>query len=675
MYVFGTTISVHIPAVKRRKWDPKAELGRFVGYGENTKGIRVYFPERNAVEVKRDVVVVIAKPEEQTEPNEEDIPLAELLKQTQTDAKTLEENVNAPIAPLNTPEVEEEQFFSPDVEGQQFFSSDVDGDQFFSPDESEGELEQPRRSTRQKKAPSWSKDFKTCFLSIESEPSTYQQAIQSDDSEKWRAAMEKEMKTLKENHTWDEIEESAVPKGHKIISTKWVYKIKNSESDLPQFKARLVARGFEQDNLSAAVYTPVAKLTTFRIFLAVANQKGFPVYQMDVTGAFLYGNIKQEVYVRLPENQIGKLNKSLYGLRESPKNWYERFDQFMYQENFVKSKNDLCLFYKIDCKYVTYVLIYVDDLLICGSDESKIVKFKNMLNDNFKMKDLGLASNFLGINIEQNLQQNEICINQNVYLKKVLEKFQMADCKSVDTPMERNFNLESLNKTCSESKEMENKCRQLIGSLLYACMGTRPDLCVAVSFLSRYQHCASSELFKCLKRILRYVKGTLNLNLVYKQNNSNELNGYVDADWAGDIRDRKSTTGYIFKMFDCPISWSSKKQLCVSLSSAEAEYVALSQSITEACWLKYILKDFGISCNITMFEDNQSAIKISENNENNKRLKHLDIRYHYIMENVTNKNVKLQYVKSNDNLADIFTKPLAKPQFTKLRDSFLVKMS
>lgn len=241
----------------------------------------------------------------------------------------------------------------------------------------------------------------------------------------------------------------------------------------------------------------------------------------------------------------------------------------------------------------------------------------------------------------------------------------MSDCNPVSTPIEQNFKFEILKREKSECPEIEKKCRQLIGSLMYAVCGTRPDLCVSVCFLSRYQHCASIMLYKALKRILRYIKGTLNYSLVYN-NTCTELQGFVDADWAGDTQDRKSTTGYLFKIFDCTIVWCCKKQLSVSLSSTESEYIALSMAIAEACWLKNLLCDFDVVQNeVTLYEDNQSAIKLVYNNENNKRLKHLDIRYHFIMDKIKEKCISVKYIKTQDNLADLLTKPLGKNLFEK----------
>lgn len=316
-------------------------------------------------------------------------------------------------------------------------------------------------------------------------------------------------------------------------------------------------------------------------------------------------------------------------------------------------------------------MIYVDDLLVFGTDNNEIASFKQTLSNNFHMKDLGLAKNYLGITIKQN--KGATIISQEKYLLAVLDKFKMTNCKAISTPMDQNFNVELLKRDKSESIDVEMKCRQLIGCLMYAVSGTRPDLCVAVGFLSRFQHCASEILLKSLKRVLRYIKGTLTLSLIYKSNDSG-IQGFVDADWAGDVNDRKSTSGYLFKIHDCLVSWYCKKQFSVSLSSTESEYIALSTAITEACLLKNLLNDFNMpNCEIEIFEDNQSVIKLVYNNENNKRLKHIDVRYHYIMEKVKENFVNLKYVKTEDNVADILTKPLGKILFEKCR-SFMLKV-
>lgn len=681
--VFGSKVGVHIPDQRRKKWDSKAEIGYFVGYSETTKGFRIYFPHKNDVLVKREVTFIKgtfinvqkvcknrqdqnSKPsvtitDSETEEMENDKQEIEndnkeveeyhsfCEEEDRSQTPELEENLEIPMEGISSPE--EERIMSAE-----------DSEEEYSVDKAI-EQEKPQEVTRKgrvTKKPSWLSEYDTNLLSIDTEPITLEDALNSEEKEEWEKAMNIELDTLKENNTWTEV--NSIPSGNKVISSKWCFKVKQIGGE-KVYKARLVARGFEQSDTDLEVYSPVAKLPTFRVFIAVANKLQLPVHQMDVVGAFLHGDIDEIVYLKLPNGKICKLNKSLYGLKSSPKCWNRKFDEFMTKENFNRSKNDYCLYYRKLNGCELYVLLFVDDILMFCSENKVLENFKTELHNNFKMKDLGLATSYLGIDIKQD--KCRTIISQKTYLTKVLERFNMSNCKPISTPLDQNYKFDLLKREKSENPIIERKCRQLIGSLMYAVCGTRPDLCVSVYFLSRYQHCASVMLYKSLKRILRYIKGTLDFALVYSSTGTG-MQGFVDADWAGDTQDRKSTTGYIFKVFNCSVVWCCKKQLSVSLSSTESEYIALSMAVTEACWLKNLLCDFNIVINdVIIYEDNQSVIKLVFNNGNNKRLKHLDIRYHFIIDKIKEKCMSLQYIKTEDNLADLLTKPLGKTLFEK----------
>lgn len=246
----------------------------------------------------------------------------------------------------------------------------------------------------------------------------------------------------------------------------------------------------------------------------------------------------------------------------------------------------------------------------------------------------------------------------------------MSDCKGVHVPMDKNFNLELLRREKSESDILESKCRSIIGLLMYAMLAIRPDLSVSLNILSRFQSTASEELYMSLTRFLRYIQGTINTKLIFTQNYDNILEGFVDADWDGDMIGRKSTTGFIFKIFGCSVTWCTRKQQSVAISSTEAEYVALSIAVSKACWLKALLIDFNVVLTnkpIEIFEDNQSAIHVAKNPSNHKRLKHVDIRYHFVRHKVEDKTIKINYIKTEDQIADLFTKPLGKYSFEKFK--------
>lgn len=652
LQTFGTPVYVHIPKERRRKWDKKGERGIMVGYGEDVKGYRIYFPQKNSVEIKRDVIFL------NQEENQEKYSKAATNADSEAD-----EIEDLQISPDITPTCFDENTVVTESEPGTHHQphSEEEG----SSDLNDGLLPTVRRSKRVRKQTSFYKCHDV--HSEESEPLTYKEAMQRRDASQWSEAVNRELQTLKENNTWDVCDD--VPENAKVVSSKWVFKLKGLDK-VKQYKVRLVARGFEQDNVLDLndIYAPVAKLSTFRIFVVIATKLGLPIYQMDVTGAFLYGEINGDVYISLPEgaysdnNNIVKLNKSLYGLKSSPKCWNNKFNSVITREGFIRSSCDSCLYKKYNDNDKTFVLLYVDDLLMFGSNQNYILQLKSVLSKEFEMKDLGLVSDYLGINVKQDLETGITELTQSKYLKNVLKRFNMENCKPMLTPMDVNFNTKIFFNASSTAvdKDIEKLCRQMIGCLMYAVSGTRPDLCFAVSMLSRYQKCANNVLLAALKRVLRYVKHTIDYKLVYKCSGDN-LVGFCDSDWGGDVVDRKSTSGYMFMFSNCLVQWSSKKQASVSLSSTESEYVAMSMAASEASWLVNVLNDFGVQnvCPVNIFCDNQSAIS-GASTESIKRLKHVDIRYHFIKELCKNNKICLNYINTSEQPADIFTKPLCK---------------
>lgn len=687
---FGSEVYVHVPKQLRKKWDSKGEHGLFLGYGETTKGYRIYLTSKKIVDTKKDVIFTGRDTKNQEEK----------LNETPVYGRTkIVTEIEGSIPDDDKPEVEdttqEEERERSDKSSQNevtnemnqqpseenLISSDTEEDTFADAEPNVvGDSEDTsRRGKRTRRPPIWTKDYVLSSMTVE--PTTFTEAMNSTEADKWTEALMNELQGLEENNTWTK---TKLPSGKKAISSKFVFKKKVDESGNVKFKCRLVARGFEQEtdcNLND-LYAPVARLPTLRCFIAVATKLNLPLYQMDICSAFLNGEIKDEVYMLLPkdftiddddESTVYRLNKSIYGLKKSPKSWNEKFNSVIKKEGFVQSCNDFCLFSKCDKSKQLYLLLYVDDILLFGTDNHEIQKIKDVLSSNFKLKDLGHVSEYLGINIQQNLNDGTTIINQTAYLKSVLEKFGMSSCKPANIPLDVNFNFELLKQDHSESQEIETKCRRLIGSLMYAVLGSRPDLCTSVSLLSRYQHCASTLLYKMLLQVLRYVKATINLSLVFKRDVATEcLEGFVDADWGGDPMDRKSTTGYIFKVFGFPVLWGSKKQQSVAISSCESEYLAMSMAITEACWLRKLLLDFQFVLNsCVLYEDNQSAIQVALYPENSRRLKHISIKHHFIKEKIDEGIVKLVYIPTNEQLADLFTKPLGKQLFTKFRDRLL----
>lgn len=315
------------------------------------------------------------------------------------------------------------------------------------------------------------------------------------------------------------------------------------------------------------------------------------VYQMDVCGAFLNSKLDEELYMSMPEGtdvKLVKLNKSLYGLKRAPKYWNETFTSVMLSLGYVQSNKNNCLYSMCVGDKKTFLLLYVDDILYFGNCEKQMLKLRDVLCKTFKMKEMGPISKFLGIETKQDLINGCTTISQREYINKLLHTYNMIDCKTLLLPIDKNYNFHILKRDSSENVCIEKMCRKLIGSLMYLAMGTRPYICAVVNILSRYQCCASELLFKLLLNILRYLKGTCDLCLLYYRDKENNVMCYVDSDWGG-CSDYKSTTGCVFKVFGCSVIWFSKKQCTVSLSSTEAEFIALCTATSEACWLRDIL--------------------------------------------------------------------------------------
>lgn len=666
---FGSKVSVHVPNEKRLKWDAKNTLGIFLGYGEDIKGYRIYIPDKNKVEFHRDVIFL---PENTIEVNKE--------KENSNDKIYIPNETKNNI----DDETEDNNFVNNPIEREINMEEIYESDSSSSYEDADNDQNNRYNLRREIRRPPrfdvYELDMETSFLTFtDDEPQTYDDAMASSDSRKWKEAMDTEISALIENGTWqcvDKVDDME----SEIIECKWVFKKKKDESgNVAKYKARLVARGFQQKGMSFSdIYSPVAKLPSIRVFLAVCNKFDMKIHQLDVCSAFLNGDIKENVYITLPkgfkekEGTVCKLRKSLYGLKSSPKNWNDKFHELMLEMKFIRCEHEYCLYIKVTESCRIYVLIYVDDLLLAGTVEEEVGKVIQSLNKNLKMKNLGQIGHFLGMLISQNLPESKIIINQTNYLRNVLQKFGLLDCKPSKTPMDANFHHDQLKRDKSESLEIEKKCRMAIGCLMYAMLCSRPDLCIAIGILSRYQTCASQDLWKEIKHVLRYVQGTLGMSLVYYKNESeNIITGFSDSDWAGDCIDRKSTSGYIFKVFNCTVSWASRKQSTVSLSSTEAEYVALSLCVSEACWLRYLFYDLKIIQDfqrVTVFADNQSAIKVCKNPEFHKRLKHVDIRFHFVRDKIKQNVVMLKYISTTEQQADMFTKPLGFPQFKKLRD-------
>ena len=505
---------------------------------------------------------------------------------------------------------------------------------------------------------------------------SYQEAAIGPDKEKWEVAMNTEMASLKENNVWDLVEP---PVGQKIVGCKWVYKIKTgADGSVQRYKARLVAQGFTQKYGTDfdETFCPVVRQESLRLLMALSVQHGLTLHQIDVTTAFLNGKLDKEVYMQQlngyvckgKEKYVCKLNKSIYGLKQSPHCWNLTLDTYLKKLKFAQTASDPCIYYRKTGGDIMYVGVYVDDIILAGKTVRQVEEIKRDLSQEFDIKDLGKLGYFLGMKVVQNEESQSIWIGQPAYAENLLRKHGMQDSKPTGTPTDVNSKLQPAAIQADPFKQTEY--RSAVGSLMYLAVSTRPDIAFAVNNLARFNSNPQKEHWTALKRVLRYLKGTLNHGILYKQDGLDKCVGYSDADWAGDISDRKSTSGYIFMLSGGAISWSSRKQKCVALSTAEAEYVALSSAVQECIWLRQLEAELGnaIEGPSLILEDNQSAIAMAKNPQYHGRAKHIDIRHHFVREQVALGNIELQYCSTTEMTADMLTKGLNRERFCKLRE-------
>ena len=529
--------------------------------------------------------------------------------------------------------------------------------------EEPSEIQELRRSKRVKRNTNLGDDFYT-FL-IDDDPQTYHEAISSPDAIFWKEAIKTELESIKNNHTWKLV---SLPPGAKPIRCKWIFKKKlKPDGSIEKFKARLVAKGYSQkkDIDYFDTFSPVTRIASIRILIAIASIHKLIIHQMDVKTAFLNGDLEEEIYMDQPEgciqpgteHKVCKLVKSLYGLKQAPKQWHDKFDQVLVSNGYQINNADKCIYSKVVNSDCVIICLYVDDMLIFGTNLDIVISTKMFLSSNFDMKDMGEADVILGIKLINKF--NYIMLSQEHYVEKILRKFSYLECKPVSTP----FNANSQLKKNKDQSICQDKYAQIIGSLIYLMNCTRPDIAYAVGRLSRYTQCPNKDHWIALQRVLRYLKGTINYGLVFC-GTPTVLEGYCDANWISDSDEMKSTSGYIFTLGGGAVSWKSSKQTCIARSTMESEFIALEKAGSEAEWLKNLLMDLPIwtrpAPSVSIHCDCQAAIARAKNKIYNGKSRHIRLRHNIVRQLINNGVISLDYVKSELNLADPLTKPLSK---------------
>ncbi|KAL1213017.1 Retrovirus-related Pol polyprotein from transposon RE2 [Cardamine amara subsp. amara] len=502
------------------------------------------------------------------------------------------------------------------------------------------------------------------------EPRSFKEAM---TYEEWKLAMKSEVTSLEDNHTWD-LEE--LPPDKKVIGSQWVFRVKlNADGSLERYKARLVALGNHQvEGLNyTETFAPVAKMTTVRTILDVAAKRNYEVHQMDVHNAFLHGDLDEEIYMKPPpgfslpgDTRVCRLRKSIYGLKQSPRCWFAKLADALLQYGFKQTRSDYSLFVFHRNGVSLQILVYVDDLMISGNSSSAIQELKDYLSTCFKMKDLGPAKYFLGLEIARSPEGFYVC--QRKYSLDIVTETGLLGCKPAGSPIDQNHRL-----ALADGPILPNPAeyRRLVGRLVYLA-STRPDLSYAIHVLSQFMKQPRQDHWDVAMKVVRYLKGTIGQGILLRANSPLHVTGWCDSDYGSCPLTRKSLTGWFVQLGDSPISWKTKKQKTVSCSSAEAEYRAMAALCRELKWIKSLLFELGIDHTepISLLCDSQAALHISSNPVFHERTKHIEIDCHFVRDYMLQGIVKAAHVRTTDQLADILTKALGRREF----DAFLLKL-
>ncbi|KAG8482828.1 hypothetical protein CXB51_024043 [Gossypium anomalum] len=614
--IFGCPAYAH---VDNGKLEPRSIKCVFLGYKAGVKGYKLWCPKNRKVVISRDVVF----DETAMIPN-----LSLKDSSNKENQKQVEHQINTESTPQAITKIENRVASSPQYS--------------IAKNRTRREIKPPKKYAEA--------DLVTYALNVaedidaNQEPSNYSEAVSCEDSEKWMFAMQEEMESLHKNRTWDLVK---LLKGKKTVRCKWVFKKKEGTPGVeePRYKARLVAKGYSQipGVDFTDVFSPVVKHSSIRALLGIVAMHDLELEQLDVKTAFLHGELEEDIYMQQPEgfivsekeNYVCLLRKSLYGLKQSPRQWYKRFDSFMTSHDFKRSSLDSCVYFKKNCNgSFVYLLLYVDDMLIAAKDKGEIRKVKAQLSEEFEMKDLGTTKKILGMEILRDRKASKLYLTQKGYIEKVLCRFNMQSAKPVSTPLAAHFRLSSALSPQSDD-EIEYMSHvpysSAVGSLMYAMVCSRPDLSYAVSAFGRTKD------------------GVI---------------GYVDADFVGDLDRRRSLTGYVFTIGGCAISWKATLQTTVALSTTEAEYMAITEACKEAIWLKGLFSELNKDLQIsTVFCDSQSVIFLTKDQMFHERTKHIDVQYDFVRDIIARGDIVVSKISTHENPADMMIKSLPITKF------------
>jgi hypothetical protein len=505
------------------------------------------------------------------------------------------------------------------------------------------------------------------------ELTTLQEAKRSPDWPEWQKSMKEELDVLSEMGTWELVPKppNAVP-----ISNKWTFlRKRNKEGEIVRYRARLVVRGFAQrpGHDYMETFSPVVRMDTLRAILALVPIKDLKVQQMDVKGAYLNGILHETIYMKQPEgcedgtDRVCKLLKAMYGLKQAGREWNKQLDAKLREHGYRRLRSDPCVYVRWDGDDIAIITVWVDDLLLFASSDKAMAHMKNAIKSEWEITDLGEPRKIVGIEIT--IDDNSITISQQKYVENLLRKEGMADANPVGMPLDPHVKL-APNPESNEPNR-SNSYAKLLGELQYLANCTRPDISYAVNRLGAYTANPSLQHYGALKRILRYLAGTKTLGITYRKpqdanDDDNLFHGFSDAAFANQD-DGKSTSGYVFLASGGAITWKSKKQTVIALSSTESEYVALAESGREASWLRNLYGELGFpQIKPTIIKgDNEGSVSMTHDPQFHQRSKHIALRHHWVRELVNNDVLDIQNCRDPEQTADVLTKALPKPKHTR----------
>lgn len=502
-------------------------------------------------------------------------------------------------------------------------------------------------------------------------PTSRKVAMSSKFAKQWLEAEGAELNNMKKYKVF---KDTLLPDGETAIFLKWVYKLSlldrptgDAESDWYKFKARLVARGdMQKHDTYEETYAPVTRFQSIRLVCGLGVVFNLEIRQWDFIAAYLNSSLtKRNIYVYYPEGYRSKTPRAcwlalqaLYGLKQAGAEWQVTRDKGLKSLGWIRLECDHSVYYHLDTG--SLVAIWVDDCILAAS-KANYGKLFYQLNSIFAMKDLGAISLCLGLQFRQ--RKGALTISQGAYVKQILMEYGYWDCNSRQTPFEPGTRL-AKEETTKDS--LKFNYRRAIGKLLYLSNGTRPDISYAVSQLSKFTVSPAPAHIEALQYLLRYLRGTWNLALCFDKPDQNHIVAYCDSDWGGDVATAKSTTGYIFMFAGAPISWMSKLQPTVALSSTEAEYMAAGECVKEAIWLTSLYNDLSQSKHpvMCMRVDNQGAMDLTKDNKYHGRTKHINLRHHFIREHIS-VTVKISWIGTHSMIADSLTKAVSVQTFNR----------